>query len=90
MTGTLAGALEARHIPAFGGRLETQVEGEIEEGEKSLLITRIKIRYKIKIPKGKRAEAERALAHHKERCPVSQSVERGITVEWDAEISEEA
>ena len=29
MTGTLAGALEARKIPAYGGTLETEVEGDI-------------------------------------------------------------
>jgi uncharacterized OsmC-like protein len=88
MTGTLAGALEARQIPAYGGTLETEVEGDIEEGERVLLLTRIRIRYRIRIPKGKREEAERALALHDSRCPVSQSVQRGIRVEYAAEISE--
>jgi uncharacterized OsmC-like protein len=32
--------------------------------------------------------AERALALHHARCPVSQSVERGIRVEWSPEIIE--
>jgi uncharacterized OsmC-like protein len=90
MTGTLAGALEARHIPAYGGTLETEVEGAIEEGEqKVLLLTKVRITYKLKVPRGKRDQAERALALHESRCPVSQSVQRGIQVEWSAEIVEE-
>jgi uncharacterized OsmC-like protein len=89
MTGTLAGALEARQIAAYGGSLETEVEGDIEEGEhKVLLLTRVRIKYRLKIPRGKREQAERALSLHHSRCPVSQSVERGIRVEWSAEIAE--
>jgi len=89
MTGTLAGALEARQIAAYGGSLETQVEGDIEEGEhKVLLLTKVRIRYRMKIPRGKRQQVERALSLHHSRCPVSQSVERGIRVEWSAEIAE--
>ena len=88
MTGTLAGALAARQIPVYGGNLLTEVEGEIEEGNKVLLLTKIRIKYALKIPKGKREEAERALGHHKQACPVSQSVERGIKVEWTADITE--
>jgi uncharacterized OsmC-like protein len=89
MTGTLAGALEARQIPAYNGTLETEVEGEIEEGEnKVLLLTRVHVIYRLKVPAGKRQQAERALALHDSRCPVSQSVQRGIQVEWSAEIDE--
>jgi uncharacterized OsmC-like protein len=88
MTGTFAGALEARQIPAYGGTLETMVEGDIEEGDRVLLLTRIRIRYRLQVPKGKRAEAERALALHEARCPVSQSVQRGIRVEYSADITE--
>jgi uncharacterized OsmC-like protein len=88
MTGTLAGALEARKIPAYGGTLETDVEGDIEEGDKVLLLTRIRIKYRMKVPKGKREDAERALSLHEARCPVSQSVQRGIKVEYSADISE--
>ncbi len=88
MTGTLAGALEARQIPAYGGTLETDVEGDIEERDKGLLLTRIRVKYRMTIPKGKREEAERALGLHDSRCPVSQSVQRGIKVEYSADITE--
>lgn len=89
MTGTLAGALEARQIGAYDGSLKTEVDGDIEEGEnRVLLLTKVHIKYRMKIPKGKREQAERALSLHHSRCPVSQSVERGIRVEWSADIAE--
>ncbi len=89
MTGTLAGALEARQIAAYGGSLETEVEGDIEEGDnRVLLLTKVHLKYRLKIPKDKRQQAERALSLHHSRCPVSQSVERGIRVEWSATIAE--
>jgi uncharacterized OsmC-like protein len=89
MTGTLAGALEARQIPAYGGTLATEVEGDIEEGEnKVLLLTKVQVKYKLTIPKGTREQAERALALHDSRCPVSQSLQRGIRIEWSADIAE--
>ena len=48
MTGTLAGALEARQIPAYAGTLETAVEGDIEEGEnKVLLLTKAHLQCKL-------------------------------------------
>lgn len=45
-------------------------------------------RYTCKISKGKRAEAERARAVQKKGCPASQSVRRGINVEYSAEFEE--
>lgn len=53
-----------------------------------LLLTKVHIKYTMKIPQGMRVQAERALALHHARCPVSQSAERGIRVEWNAEITE--
>lgn len=88
MTGTLAGALEARGIPAAPNRLESEVEGVIERVDGTIAITNIRIRYRLKIPKGKREEAERALSVHKAGCPASASVERGIVVEWAVDIEE--
>jgi uncharacterized OsmC-like protein len=84
----LAGALEARQIPAYAGALETEIEGDIEEGDKVLLLTRVRVKYRLRVPRGKREEAERALALHDSRCPVSQSVQRGIRVEHSADITE--
>ena len=52
------------------------------------LITTIRVHYRCKIPKGKRAEAERALGVHDKGCPASQSVQRGINVEYSADFEE--
>jgi organic hydroperoxide reductase OsmC/OhrA len=90
MTGTLAGALAARKIPTQPDRLQAEAEGFIEKVDGQPLITRIKVRYKVRVPKGKRDEARRAIAVHEKGCPASQSVQRGIAIEWEGDVEEEA
>jgi uncharacterized OsmC-like protein len=89
MTGTLAGALAARKIPTQPNRLSSEVEGFIENVDGKPLITRIVVHYKVKVPKGKREEALRAIEIHEKGCPASQSVQRGIAIEWDGQVEEE-
>jgi uncharacterized OsmC-like protein len=89
MTGTLAGALAARKIPTHGDRLSSEVEGVIENVDGKAYITRIKVHYTLRVPRGKRAEALRAVDVHEKGCPASQSVQRGIAIEWNAEVVEE-
>jgi organic hydroperoxide reductase OsmC/OhrA len=89
MTGTLAGALAARKIPTQPDKLWSETEGIIENVGGKPLITKIVVRYRVKVPKGKRAEAERAIQVHEKGCPASQSVQRGITVEWTGDVEEE-
>ena len=55
MTGTLAGALAARKIPTHPDKLEAEVEGFVENVDGIALITRIHIKYRVKVPSGKRA-----------------------------------
>jgi uncharacterized OsmC-like protein len=90
MTGTLAVALAARKIPSQPDRLESEVEGYLENVDGKPLITRIKVHYKLRVPKGKRDEAQRAIDVHEKGCPASQSVQRGIKIEWDGEVTEDA
>ena len=89
MTGTLAGALEARGISSHPEKLSAEVEGYIENIEGKPMIARIHVKYHLKVPQGKRAEAQRAVDHHEKNCPASQSVRRGIAIEWAGEIEEE-
>ena len=89
MTGTLAGALAARKIPTHPDRLSSDVEGVIENVDGKPYITRIKVHYKVRVPRGKRADALRAIEVHEKGCPASQSVQRGIAIEWDGEVEEE-
>ncbi len=89
MTGTLAGALAARKIPTQPDRLSSEVEGTIENVDGKPLITRIVVHYKVRVPKGKREEALRAIEVHEKGCPASQSVQRGIAIEWDGQVEED-
>jgi uncharacterized OsmC-like protein len=52
-------------------------------------IAAVRLRYRLKIPKGKRAEADRALANHENYCPVHQSIKQGFEVTWTADVAEE-
>jgi organic hydroperoxide reductase OsmC/OhrA len=54
--------------------LNAQVEGDIEEVEGVLRITKIRLRYQMKIPQGKLEDAEKALAGYSKNCPAYQSI----------------
>jgi len=90
MTGTVAGALEARGVKADPDKLQVEAEGRIEDVDGKMILTSIKLRYRMKVPKDKRATVERALEHHEGLCAASESVRRGIVVEWESEIVEES
>jgi organic hydroperoxide reductase OsmC/OhrA len=89
MTGTLAGALAARKIPTHPDRLSSDVEGIIENVDGKPLITKIRVHYAVKVPKGKREDALHAIDVHVKGCPAAQSVQRGIAIEWDGVVEEE-
>ena len=90
MTGTVAGALEARGVSANPDKLQVEAEGRIEDVDGKMILTGIKLHYRLKVPKEKRATIERALEHHEGLCAASESVRRGISVEWGSEIIEES
>ena len=77
-----------RGIPSQPKKLSAEVEGDIEDIDGVMVITKIRVRYRMKVPKGKRDKAERALATHEQKCPAARSVKRGIEVEWSADIEE--
>lgn len=52
-------------------------------------ITRIRVRYRIKIPAGMRDRAQRAVDTHEVKCPAAMSVKGAIDIAIDAEIEEE-
>ena len=90
MTGTVAGALEARGVRTDSEKLQVEAEGRIEDVDGKMILTAIKLRYRLKVPADKRAAVERALEHHEGLCAASESVRRGITVEWESEIQEDS
>ncbi len=64
------------------------MEGRIEGDDKFFRIAAVNLKYRLKIPRGKRAEADRALALHENYCPVHQSIKKGFEVTWTAEVEE--
>ena len=68
--------------------LRADVEGDIEDVDGVLRITRIRVHYRVRIPSGKREEVERALEVYADKCPAYQSVKGCIDVSWDADLTE--
>ena len=66
-----------------------QVEGDIEDVEGVLRITKIRLIYRFTIPAGSREKVDRALATYAEKCPAYQSVKGCIECTWNVEIAEQ-
>lgn len=73
---------------ASAENLRADVEGDIEDVDGVLRITRIRVHYRVRIPSGKREEVERALEVYADKCPAYQSVKGCIDVSWDADLTE--
>ena len=86
--GTLAGVLAAKKILTSEDRYWAEVEGDIENVNGVLKITRIKVNYHLKVPKGKGGEAKEALSSYLLRCPAAQSVIGCIQIQDDLMIEE--
>jgi len=71
------------------GNLVADVEGDIEEVDGVLKITKIRLRYRLKIPAGSRDKVERALESYAEKCPAYQSVKGCIECSWEADLEQE-
>jgi uncharacterized OsmC-like protein len=88
MLGTLNGALEAREVFLSNEEITAEVEGINEIRDRVPVLTRIRVRYVLRIPAGSRAVVERALERHGSRCPTAASLAGAVTVEWEADIIE--
>jgi organic hydroperoxide reductase OsmC/OhrA len=88
MMGTLAGALARKGIPTPDDRYWADVEGDIENVNKILKITQIRVKYHLEVPQGKRDEAKEALSSYLSRCPAAQSVIGCIQISDEATIEE--
>ncbi len=69
--------------------LVTQVEGDIEDVDGVLKITKIRLHYRFRIPAGTTDKVDRVLATYAEKCPAYQSVKGCIECSWDADVEEE-
>jgi organic hydroperoxide reductase OsmC/OhrA len=78
-----------RQIPVEPNKVWADVEGDVEAVDRVLRIARMRVRYRISIPKGTREAAERAVATHVDKCPAAMSVRGCIPIDVAAEITEE-
>jgi hypothetical protein len=74
MMGTLAGGLAGKKIATPEDRYWAEVEGDIENVNGVLKITRIRVNYHLKISPEKAADAREAFSSYLVRCPAAQSV----------------
>jgi uncharacterized OsmC-like protein len=90
MLGTLKGALEVRKIMLGPEAIRAEVSGTNELVDGIIKLTRITVRYSLRIPAGTRDAVDRALSRHREKCPTARSLEAAIAIDWAAEIVEDA
>jgi organic hydroperoxide reductase OsmC/OhrA len=88
MLGTLNGALEAREIFLSNDEIRAEVEGVNEIRDRLPVLTRIVVRYELRIPVGSRDVVDRVLERHASKCPTASSLAGAVDVVWEAEISE--
>ncbi len=88
MMGTLATVLAGRKIPTFSDRYRADVEGDIEDVDGVLRITRIRVAYTLSVPPGKTDDAREALKTYITQCPAAMSVRGCIEIIDSAQISE--
>jgi organic hydroperoxide reductase OsmC/OhrA len=88
MLGTLNGALEVRGITLPPEAIAAEVLGFNEIRDKLPVLTRIEIRYRLRIPPGTRETVERALGSHQSKCPTAASLAGAVALSWSADIEE--
>jgi organic hydroperoxide reductase OsmC/OhrA len=74
MMGTLARFLAEKQIPTPEDRYWAEVEGDIENVNKVLKITQIRVKYHLKVPNGKEEDAKNAFSTYLPSCPAAQSL----------------
>jgi hypothetical protein len=83
MMGTLATALAGKKIPTPEQRYWAEVEGDIENVNNVLKITRIRVRYHLRVDPEKLPEAREMFSSYLIRCPAAQSVMGCIQIKDD-------
>lgn len=78
-----------RQIPPIPEKIWSEVEGDIEKVDGVIRIVRIRVKYHLKIPKGARQAAERAVDKHMDKCPAAMSIKGTIEIDISTKIEEE-
>ena len=66
----------------------TEAQGTIEAPDRVMRLTAIHVTYHLTIPRGKKDEAERALAVFERGCPVAQTLKGCVVITHAWEILE--
>jgi len=80
--------LAGKKVPTFGDRFRADVEGDIEDVDGVLRITRIRVRYTLKAPPGKTEDAREAMRTYLTLCPAAMSVRGCIALEDSLDVTE--
>jgi len=83
--GTLAKVLAGKKIRTFQDRFSATVTGDIESVDGVLKIRRIRVRYLLRVPPEKEADAREALDNYITLCPAAQSVVGCIDISHELE-----
>jgi uncharacterized OsmC-like protein len=89
MLGTLNGALEAREVRLDPEAMIATVTGFNEIVDRTPVLTRIEIEYRLRISEGTRDVIDWALELHQSKCPTAATLRGAVEVSWTAEIEEE-
>ena len=65
---------------------EVEATGEVELEEKVLVLKRIEVRYRLKVPEDKRDVAERVHDVHQRSCPVARSIGDAVDITTRLEL----
>ena len=80
MLGTLNAALEVRGIPMSPDDISATATGDNELQDGLPVLSRIRIRYRLRVPAGSRETAERALAKHQAKCPTAAWMKNAVEI----------
>jgi len=86
--GTLATVLAGKKIRTPEASYWADVEGDIDNVDNVLKITEIRVKYHLKVPEGKAADARAAFSSYLGLCPAAQSVIGCIRIRDELEIEE--
>jgi uncharacterized OsmC-like protein len=79
--------LEARGIPAGGGRLQADAVGEVELDARVLVVRRIHVTYRLAADPAQRPAIERVLGLHADRCPVARTIGSCVGISTSLELN---
>jgi len=68
--------------------ITAEAEGYNEVVDRIPVLTRIHVRYRLRVPGEKRELVDRALERHVTKCPTAQSLKGAVEVTWEADIEE--